>query len=313
MGLTGPGNGEGLVLGGDIGGTSTRIVVADLAGRVVARGDGPGGNPVSHPDTAHAVFASALAEALVGLEPGSVRSGVIGMAGSGAVRDQGVRAGYDRAWRDAGLPGVPGIRSDLEVAFAAGTDAPDGSVLVAGTGAVAGRLRGHRLVATVGGHGWLLGDEGAGFWIGREAVRVTLRALEGVGPAGRMTDAVLRELGVAGAGGDIRAAVVSAVHGRSPVALSALSRLVADTHREGDAAATGILGAAVAHLLRTWDALPEGSADDPVVLAGSLTAPDTPVGAGLLAALAERSVVPHTADDPVEGAVRIALRELDRS
>lgn len=312
MALTGPDSGEGRVLGGDIGGTSTRIAVADLSGRVVARAQGPGGNPVSHPDTARAVFAAVLTDVLVGLEPGAVRSGVIGMAGSGALADEAVRAGYDRAWRDAGLAGAPEICSDVEVAFAAGTEASDGSVLIAGTGAVAGRVRGHRLVATVGGHGWLLGDEGAGFWIGREAVRSTLCALEGTGPVGPMTEAVLRELGVSGAGGGARTGVIAAVHARPPVALSVLAPLVAEADRAGDGGATTILDTAVRHLLDLWEGLPEGAAGDPVVLAGSLTAPGTRVGAGLRSALAERGVSSCTAGDPVEGAVRVALRRLDR-
>src|SRR5215217_1934342 len=36
--------------------------------------------------------------------------------------------------------------------------------------------------ARAGGHGYLLGDEGSGYWIGREAVRAALRAADGTGP-----------------------------------------------------------------------------------------------------------------------------------
>lgn len=310
MALTTPDTGEGLVLGADIGGTSTRIAVADLTGRIVARGLGPGGNPVAHPDTARTVLAEALAQALADVEPGAVRAGVIGMAGSGAVLDLQVRAGYDAVWRTAGLPGTPEVCSDLEVAFAAGTAAPDGSVLIAGTGAVAGRLRRQRLVATAGGHGWLLGDEGSGFWIGREAVRATLAVLDGGGSATTLTGAVLRELG-AGDGPGARNALVSAAYARPPVALSALAPLVTDAHRAGDPAATGILDAAVTHLLAMWDRLPEARPGEPVVLAGSLTEPGSYLGSALTEGLAGRSTQPSPAADPVIGAVRMALRSLD--
>lgn len=305
--------GDRLVLGGDVGGTSTRILVADLAGRVVGRGRGPGGNPVAHPATAHRAFGDALAQALADVDPAAVVAGVIGMAGSGAVRDPVVRAGYDRVWREARLAGTPDVRSDLEVAFAAGTAAVDGSVLIAGTGAVAGRIAGGRLVAAVGGHGWLLGDEGSGFWLGREAVRATLRALEGTGPGGAMTDSVLHALAVADTGATARAAVVAAAYARLPVELSGLAPLVTDAHLAGDRAATAILDAAGTHLLAIWDGLGAGGPGAPVVLAGSLIAPGSYLGSVVRTGLAERSVTPCSADDPVQGAVRLARRDYDPS
>lgn len=311
MAHTGPGTGEGLVLGGDIGGTSTRIVLADLAGRVVARAEGAGGNPVAHPATAHRVFAETLAAVTADREPAAVRRGVIGMAGSGAVSDPDVRAAYDAAWRSAGLPDRPVVCPDLEVAFAAGTEAGTGSVLIAGTGAVAGRVRDHRLLAAVGGHGWLLGDEGSGFWIGREAVRAALRSLEGTGAEGTMTREVLREMGVTVSGPDGRTALIAAAHAGPPVGLSGLSPLVARAHASGDRAATAVLDAAVAHLLGTWQRLGDTGESGPVVLAGSLTDPTTYVGSTLRRRLDEQAVTPCTAGDPVVGAVRIALRGLE--
>ena len=48
-----------LVLGGDLGGTSTRIVVADSEGNVIGRGAAAGGNPTSHPASAAANFGQA--------------------------------------------------------------------------------------------------------------------------------------------------------------------------------------------------------------------------------------------------------------
>lgn len=312
MERTHPDTGEGLVLGGDLGGTSTRIVVADLAGREVARAVGPGGNPVAHPATALEVFGETVARATVGVDRTAVVCGVIGMAGSGAVRDSAARAAYDQVWRELGLPGRPELCSDLEVAFAAGTDEASGSVLIAGTGAVAGRVRDHRLSGAVGGHGWLLGDEGSGYWIGREAVRAALRHLEGTGPGGQMTRRVLEELGVALTGADARSDLIAAVHARPPIGLSSLSFVVAEAQASGDPEATAVLDAAVDHLLHTWDGLGE-AVDGPVVLAGSLTDPSSYPGARLRARLSDRGVTPRTAGDPVSGAVRLALRASEGS
>src|ERR671914_20747 len=153
-----------------------------------------GGNPISHPAGAAAALAGALGAALAGVDPGRVQASVIGVAGGSALRTPPVAARFGQVWTDAGLTCDPGYAPDLEVAFAAGTPEPDGSVLVAGTGATAGAVSGRRLTRTADGHGWLLGDDGSGFWLGREAVRAALRTLDAGEPPGPLVGAVLREL-----------------------------------------------------------------------------------------------------------------------
>jgi glucosamine kinase len=296
-----------LALGGDLGGTSTRILVTDLAGRAVGRGAAGGGNPTAHPATAREALAVALAEALRGLDPDRVRAGVLGMAGGGALRDPMVRAAYDDAWSGAGLGGRPDVRSDVEVAFAAGTEATTGSVLVAGTGAVAARIDGGRLVATAGGHGWLLGDEGSGFWLGREAVRATLHALDAGDPPGALGEAVLSTLPDPGGG---RAALVQQAYAQSPVALSSLAPLVTAAHYAGDPVAGRIVLAAIDHLVALFGRLPDPQPREPVVLAGALTERGTPIGHALRRHLAERRLDVLSAQDPVTGAAAIARRAL---
>lgn len=296
-----------LVLGGDLGGTSTRILVTDLAGRSVGRGTAGGGNPTAHPATARDALGVALAEALRGVDPGRVRAGVLGMAGGGVLRDPEVRAAYDDAWGAAGLVGRPDVRSDVEVAFAAGTDATTGSVLVAGTGAVAARIVSGRLVATAGGHGWLLGDEGSGFWLGREAVRATLNALDEGSQPGPLGEAVLASLPETADG---RAALVQHAYARPPVALSSLAPLVTAAHDAGDPVAQRIVLAGIDHLVAMFARLPEPQPREPVVLAGALTERGTPIGHALRRHLTERRLDVLSAADPVTGAAAIARRAL---
>ena len=148
--------------------------------------------------------AGALRAALAGIDPRRVNASVIGVAGVSALRTPPVAARFGQVWADAGLTCDPGYAPDLEVAFAAGTPEPDGSVLVAGTGATAGAVTGHRLTRTADGHGWLLGDDGSGFWLGREAVRATLRTLDAGEPPGRLVGSVLRELAAAGTVDELR-------------------------------------------------------------------------------------------------------------
>ena len=296
--------GDHVVLGADIGGTSSRVVVADRDGEVLARGVAGGGNPVSAPDSAGDAFGEALRVALGRVDPGRVRSAVIGIAGGSALRDPRVRATFDRAWTGAGLTCTPDYRSDLEVAFAAGT------------GAVAGVISGHRLGHTVDGHGWLVGDDGSGFWLGREAVRATLRSLEQAGEEpGVLVRSVLQQLDVhgeaagEGEGQAAQASVIHAVHSRPPVRLADLAPLVSVAHDQGDPAAVRIVDEAARRLADTLGRLPATYPTGPIVLAGSLTRPESPVGVtlrGLLAA-GQPQTEPVTARDEVIGAVWLAL------
>ena len=227
---------ESLVLGGDLGGTSTRILVVGTDGRVRGRSTAGGGNPIRHPAGAAAALAGALRAALAGIDPRRVNASVVGVAGMSALRAPPVAARFGQVWADAGLTCDPGYAPDLEVAFAAGTPEPDGSVLVAGTGATAGAVAGHRLTRTADGHGWLLGDDGSGFWLGREAVRATLRALDAGEPPGHLAGSVLRELAGAGTVEELalspsrrgtercRDRLIEAVNSRPGVQLSALAR-----------------------------------------------------------------------------------------
>jgi glucosamine kinase len=300
---------ESLVLGGDLGGTSTRVLVVGTDGRVRGRSTAAAGNPVSHPDGAAAAFGDALRAALAGVDPVRVEASVIGVAGVSALRTASVAARFGRVWADAGLRCDPGYAADLEVAFAAGTPEPDGSVLVAGTGATAGAVTGRRLTRTADGHGWLLGDDGSGFWLGREAVRAALRALDAGEAPGRLAGAVLRELGATERQRD---QVIEAVHSRPAVQLSALAPLVSAAYRDGDPEARSIVERAAAALLTTLGRIRDPGETTPIVLAGSLTSDTSPVGTTLRALLPGRFAGPvRPARTGVGGAAWLALAALD--
>jgi N-acetylglucosamine kinase-like BadF-type ATPase len=314
---------ESLVLGGDLGGTSTRILVVGTDGYERGLSTGDGGNPISRPAGAAAALGGALQRALAGVDPGQVQASVIGVAGWSALRTPVVAAQFAEVWADAGLTCDPGYRSDLEVAFAAGTPEPDGTVLVAGTGATAGAVTGHRLTRTADGHGWLLGDDGSGFWLGREAVRAALRSLDAGEPQGRLAGSVLAALDAAGTadrvpGGPSRSGVdhgrdrvIQAVYSHPPVQLAALAPLVSAAYHDGDPEARSIVERAAAALLATVGQVRAEGEGTPIVLAGSLTR-DTPVGATLRTLLSARFSGPiRPARTGVGGAAWLALAALD--
>ncbi|ONI78177.1 ATPase [Kribbella sp. ALI-6-A] len=310
-----------LVLGGDLGGTSTRIVIADMEGKVVGRGAAAGGNPTSHPASAAANFGQAVRQALTGLDPAAVRSAVIGAAGGSALTKPEVAAQFDAAWSGAGLICKPGYIGDLEVAFASGTPEADGAVLIAGTGSAAGLVRDHRLVRTADGHGWLLGDDGSGFWLGREAMRSVLRALDLGEPIGGLGEAVVqavlpdRQEGLVAEreGYDrLRDDLIRTVNSRPPVLLAELARTVVAAYDRDDETAQALVKRAAELLTETVGRLRTTSDNGPLVLAGSVAGESSPVGR-----LLRQSIRDHfhgevlTARDGVGGATWLALGALD--
>ena len=69
---------------------------------------------------------------------------------------------------------------------------PLGAVVASGTGVVTLGVGDHR-VARVDGWGYLFGDAGSGFWIGRAAIEAVLRAYDGRGPQTTLTGPVSAE------------------------------------------------------------------------------------------------------------------------
>ncbi|TCO43863.1 N-acetylglucosamine kinase-like BadF-type ATPase [Kribbella antiqua] len=310
-----------LVLGGDLGGTSTRIVIADHDGNVVGRGSAAGGNPTSHPASAAANFGQALHQALTGLDPSAVQAAVIGAAGGSALARPDVRAQFDAAWTGAGLSGEPVFIGDLEVAFASGTPEPDGTVLIAGTGSAAGMVRGHQLIRTADGHGWLLGDNGSGFWLGREAVRSVLRALDLGEPIGVLGESVVRAVLPERDGTEIaeregynvlRDDLVRTVNRRPPVLLAELAPVVVAAYEQNDETAQALVKRAAELLTETVGRVRTTSDNGPLVLAGSVAGESSPVGKIL-----RQTIHDHfagevlTARDGVGGATWLALGALD--
>ncbi|GAB3579925.1 BadF/BadG/BcrA/BcrD ATPase family protein [Amycolatopsis endophytica] len=290
------------VLGVDAGGTSTRALAVGVDGAVLGTGRAGGANPNSHPpEEAVANLAAAIRAAVPFPERASAC--VVGMAGTSKLTDPAFAALFERGWRDLGLDRVV-ILTDAEVAFASATDAPDGTVLIAGTGSIAGRIRKRRMVATQGGYGWLLGDEGSGFWLGREAVRATLAALGHDGELGPLATAVLAEAGIDGT--DRRYAwrrLITVANAEAPIRLARFAPLVAVT----DPVATDIVERGADLLVRTALATREPDEETPVVLVGSVLGPDTRIGERVRAKLTGLDV--RTSSDGVYGAAWLAAVE----
>lgn len=191
-----------ILVGADVGGTSTRVAVADLNGTVLGAAREPAGNPNAVGiETTALRIRTALERALTRADrsPGlihapEVAAVVIGMAGYNTA----IAAGPDflRSCLVDRVTVQPRLVSDLAVAYASGTPLWRGYVVIAGTGSGAAEIDRGEIVSRRGAWGWLLGDEGGGFWLGREAVRHALTEVERDGPRSDLTRKVIAHLGI---------------------------------------------------------------------------------------------------------------------
>ncbi|ALV46215.1 ATPase [Arthrobacter alpinus] len=82
----------------------------------------------------------------------------------------------------------------------AAAGATEGVAVIAGTGSAAWGANAAGVEARAGGWGYLLGDEGSGYWLGREAVRHSLRRMDSGEPADDLTVALLDYCGLSSPG-----------------------------------------------------------------------------------------------------------------
>lgn len=280
-----------LFLGLDAGGSWTRAVVLDAEGAERGRALAEGANPTGQGDQgAVRRLAEAAVAALGGLDPGAVAGAAVGLAGYRALTDP---AGFAERCRTAfGLDAPVLLCPDAVTAFASGTDAAEGTVLIAGTGAACSRVSGHQVLRVSGGLGWLLGDEGSGFWLGREALRRAYA--EPDGPLGR---AVLRHCGARRP-----AELLPWAYAGPPRRLAQLAPLVNTAAAQGDRTALAVAAAGAGQLAALVRAT---AAHGPLVLAGSVAGAPGAVRERLLELLADYGPI-HPAGDPAAAAARLA-------
>ncbi len=310
-------------LGIDAGGTSTRAVVVTEAGECLGLGRSGSGNPISSgPTVAAASLRAATAEALdaAGLPGSAIGTTAVAMAGGSAEgRVDASGTGVRSALLPLGVAATPLVEKDLLALYCSGTFEPDGYAMVSGTGAAAVRVADGDVVAISDGLGWLLGDDGSGFWVGREVVRAVAAELDGRAAATAMTPLLLGALSLPGTGtgwardhDGLLPGLVERVYDLPPVALARFAPLAfeAALSPEGDGVASEIVDRAGRLLARTLSAVVTPELRGPVVLGGSVLAHQSSVRDVLSAFLADLGnpgslvLVP----DGLAGAAVIALR-----
>ncbi len=182
------------VLGIDAGGTKTVCLLADSRGRIVAERRGPGANLHAAGELAvekvlHEVMEQAIGDRRI--TPAAICLGIAGVDREDEA--QLVRAIMRRIGRKSRVLVV----NDALIALVAGARDDSGIVVIAGTGSIVYGRNAAGEAARAGGWGHMIGDEGSGYWIGREALAAVMRAGDGRGPGTALGAQILEHFGVA--------------------------------------------------------------------------------------------------------------------
>src|SRR6478735_3351419 len=230
------------VIGIDAGGTTTVCQLADAGGRIIAEARGGGANRQAMGELeVEKVLYQGMQEALSDppISPAGTGLGIAGVDRPGdATAVRGIM-------RRIGFQARVLVVNDALVALEAGAPGQPGVVIISGTGSIAYGRNASGEAARAGGWGYVLGDEGSGYWIGRAALRAVLREADQRGPQTALTPLLLKHFGIEAAQGLLHEVYSGSLR---PSAIGALAQSVEAAFREGDPAAIGILRGAAGEL-----------------------------------------------------------------
>jgi N-acetylglucosamine kinase-like BadF-type ATPase len=298
------------VLGIDAGGTKTVCLLADERGNILSEGRGGGANlhtsgELDVEKVLHAVMETAIGDR--DITPAAVCLGIAGVDRDDEART--VRA----IMRRIGYKSRIVVVNDALVALVAGAGNAPGIVIIAGTGSIVYGRNARFEAARAGGWGHIIGDEGSGYWIGREALAAIVRAADGRGPDTRLTEDVLAHFNI-----DDTSRLPRIVYDRElpRMSVAALGPIVQQASDLGDAVASGILERAADELVlaaRSVATRLEMRGDEfAFVLAGGVFRVVPWLGYEVtrrLVEVAPRSHVRLLEQEPARGAVGLALAE----
>ncbi len=176
------------VLGIDAGGTKTVCLLANSQGEIVSEGRGPGANLHTAGELAVEKVLHAAMEAAIGdrdIIPAAVCLGIAGVDRDD--EEMAVRA----IMRRIGYKSRVLVVNDALIGLVAGARDEPGIAINAGTGSIVYGRNAKFEAARAGGWGHMIGDEGSGYWIGRESLAAVMRAFDGRGPETSLTADIL--------------------------------------------------------------------------------------------------------------------------
>lgn len=262
-----------LFIGIDGGQTSTKCILADQTGKVLGVGEG---GPCIHlkdedaREHARKVLYKAIHQALVAaglsdtMEIESAFVGITGVSGPQAPAAITYREGVLGQFRIK----LISIDHDARVALAGAIPTMIGVIAIAGTGSIAFGMNANGESARAGGWGYLLGDPGSAYEMGRQALIAICGEQDGTGPPTALTPRVLELLGIK------TADLIPQVIYRDPapkLRFASICKLITEVAEAGDPLASGIFSQGAKSLARMTCAVIRklGMSDAPLCVSGS--------------------------------------------
>ncbi|NLB73992.1 MAG: hypothetical protein GX795_08220 [Firmicutes bacterium] len=238
----------------------------------------------------------------------------IGIAG---VDRPGERERVTASLQDLGLARRVVVDNDAAAALASGTMGKPGIVVIAGTGSIAFGVNEEGKRARSGGWGYILGDEGSAYYIGRKALNSVTRARDGRGKQTLLSQAIIDHFSI----NNVDELVGLAYADRfDRIEIANLSPVVAEIAGEGDEVACWILDQAGAELGIAAGAVAKAlnmeDTEFPCVTTGGVFKSGSRVTHALMRELmkvAHISALTQPEFPPVAGAYFLGLRELGLS
>ena len=279
------------MLGLDIGGSSSRARLS-VGGRTIAEATAPGANIAL-------IDANLVEERLTGLidQLGSPRPAACCAGVAGAEVPAAKRRLEELLATLLPDTQVLVVHDTRLILAAAGLDA--GIALIAGTGSVAYARNAQGEEARAGGWGWMLGDEGSGAWIVREALRELMRRRE----AGEQLSHLGERMLVATETDDLLETISRVQLYHEAGRWAALAGVVFDSLALDSGSARIVDHAADELAQLAARAGAKVGVDGPVVLAGGLLTNHEELAERVGARIQPSSVL---REEPVAGAVRLA-------
>ena len=224
----------------DGGGTKTRAVVATEDGRLIAdlTVDGCNINRFGW-EKAQQVLDELFEQIHSALPADTAVAAIyLGMAGVDREPDRlRMQEWVQSKWLDS----ASRVEHDAMPALVAGSGGGGGIVLIAGTGSIAFGIDPSGREQRVGGWGYLIGDEGSGYDIGRKALQAVMKSHDGRLPQTLLTALLLERYGVELPSGLIPVAYSDTF---SKEQMAEVTRYVFQAASAGDEVALGLLNGA---------------------------------------------------------------------
>jgi glucosamine kinase len=183
-----------LLMGIDGGGSTVRVVIGDSDLRILQETVAGSVNPSGIGRAASAAtLQAAIKDALTALQIEVTQISAVGVGVAGA------EPYHSAEWMASVigemLPTIPLVhRADHEVALVGAHGERRGLLILAGTGSLASGVGASSEYRVVGARGYLVGDEGSGYWLGSEAIKAAIRADDGRGRKTTLIEHLLAHL-----------------------------------------------------------------------------------------------------------------------